>query len=159
LGGSEKQIELAENIQFIWQIGKLYESDFGHSQTAKLPNVQAMTFIDRMDMAYRAADLVICRAGALTISELCLLRKASILVPSPNVAEDHQTMNAKALVNQGAALYIPDVEAENELMTQTMMLVHDTPQLSAIESKIGALGKPGATRNIVNEIFRIADKP
>ncbi len=147
------------DVQILWQMGSLYESEFTRCETAKLQNVQAVTFIDRMDLAYRAADLVICRAGALTISELCLLKKASILVPSPNVAEDHQTMNALSLVQRDAAIHLPDQYANARLLTEAFGLVRDRHQLDVLREKIGALAKPDATRDIVNEIFKIADKP
>ena len=96
------------DIQVLWQIGKLYAEKFLDSHTAKLSNVKAFVFIDRMDMAYAIADVVIARAGAITISELCLTGKAAILIPSPHVAEDHQTHNARSLTHLGAAVLIPD---------------------------------------------------
>jgi UDP-N-acetylglucosamine--N-acetylmuramyl-(pentapeptide) pyrophosphoryl-undecaprenol N-acetylglucosamine transferase len=104
------------DVQVLWQIGKFYEDSYSQCDTAKLPNVQVRTFIDRMDLAYAAADLVIGRAGALSISEMCLVGKPAILVPSPNVTDDHQTKNALALVEKDAALMVKDVETKERLL-------------------------------------------
>ena len=98
-----QSIKSLTDTQVLWQVGKLYEVSFQNSETAQLDHVRLLTFIDRMDLAYAVADVVMCRAGASTISELCLAGKASILIPSPNVAEDHQRKNAEALVSKNAA--------------------------------------------------------
>jgi UDP-N-acetylglucosamine--N-acetylmuramyl-(pentapeptide) pyrophosphoryl-undecaprenol N-acetylglucosamine transferase len=103
------------DIFVIWQTGK-NDAAFLECETAKLPNVRAMQFIDRMDLAYSIADLVVCRAGALTISELAVVKKPAVLVPSPNVAEDHQTKNAAYLDNRDAAIMVPDSEVMQLLM-------------------------------------------
>ena len=150
-------ISQAQNVQFIWQMGKLYESDFGRCETAKLPNVKACTFIGRMDLAYRCADLVICRAGALTISELSLLGKASILVPSPNVAEDHQTKNAQALFDQGAALLIEDSKVSGMLLKTALGIIHDEKKLDQLRQSILNMARPNATEHIVNIIEELAE--
>ena len=112
-------------MQFIWQTGGYYKEHIAKELEVKgqPANLYVTDFISRMDQAYKAADLVISRAGASSISELCLLGKASILVPSPNVAEDHQTHNAMALVNRGAALFVKDIEAEHELIPLALSTV------------------------------------
>ena len=99
-------------VQVLWQVGKLYYERFQESETALLPNVQIRSFVDRMDLAYAIADVIICRAGAMTIAELCLVGKAAIFIPSPNVAEDHQTANAKALSGKDAAVLISNKDAK-----------------------------------------------
>lgn len=145
-------------VQFIWQIGSYYQDRYLECETAQLANVKPMVFINRMELAYAAADLVICRAGALTISELCALGKASILVPSPNVAEDHQTANAKALSEQKAAIMVADVNAQTELISRSLALIHDEVLRKELEENSLAMGKPQATENIVNEILALVRK-
>ena len=114
----ESNAELIEKqqdtIQIIWQCGKLYEADFQNGRAAQLPNVKMLTFIDRMDLAYSAADVVVARSGALTISELCLVGVPSIFIPSPNVAEDHQTKNAMAIVDKGGALLLKEAQLDTQ---------------------------------------------
>lgn len=150
-----KLIEVENGIQFIWQIGSYYSDQYLNSETAKLSNVRAMTFIDEMDMAYRAADLVLCRAGALTIAELCALGKASILIPSPNVAEDHQTSNAMALVSKSAAKLVEDKKAQSELIGTALELIHENEDLEELRSNVLQLGRPDATEKIVDEILNL----
>jgi UDP-N-acetylglucosamine--N-acetylmuramyl-(pentapeptide) pyrophosphoryl-undecaprenol N-acetylglucosamine transferase len=110
-----------------------------------------------MDLAFAAADLVISRAGAGTISELCVLGMPSILVPSPNVAEDHQTANARALADRGAALLITDAEVGEKLVEEALKLVNDEQRLSEFSVKMKEMGTPNATRDIVDVIFSIVD--
>ena len=153
--GGTKEIRKSKDVQFIWQIGSFYHDAFIDCETAKLANVTPLVFIQRMDLAYACADLVICRAGALTVSELCVLGKASILVPSPNVAEDHQTANARAMVKMGAAEMITDFEAADGLIDKALAMIHGTERLEEIEKNSLALGRPDATRDIVNEILKI----
>jgi UDP-N-acetylglucosamine--N-acetylmuramyl-(pentapeptide) pyrophosphoryl-undecaprenol N-acetylglucosamine transferase len=150
--------EIAEttDVQFIWQIGKFYETVFKDCETARLTNVKALTFVDRMDLAYQCADLVICRSGALTISELCLLGKPSILVPSPNVSEDHQTKNARALQEVGAALIVADQKANEVLLYRALEIIHDEEKLNDLRQSILKMARPDATENIVNEIEVLA---
>ena len=143
------------SVQWLWQIGEIYRDTYLDSPTAKLGNVRAQVFIDRMDLAYRAADLVICRAGALTISELCLLGKPAILVPSPNVAEDHQTVNAKALVEKNAARMITDDSAAKHLIENALQLIHAEKELRSLEEQAKNLARPMATNRIVKEILAI----
>lgn len=150
-----EKIADAKDIQFIWQIGSFYEKKYMQCETALLANVFPMVFINRMDFAYAVADLVICRAGALTISELCALGKASILVPSPNVAEDHQTANANALVLKHAAEMVKDMDVDNVLINKTLALIHDQGKLKDLEDNSLALGKPDATERIVDTILEL----
>lgn len=111
-----------------------------------------------MDLVYAASDVVISRAGALAISELCLAKRPSILVPSPNVAEDHQTKNALTLVNAAAASMIQDVEAKSKLVYESLKLIYDEQQCEALRQNIAKLGKPRATEEIVNEIEKLIIK-
>ena len=111
-----------------------------------------------MDIAYSAADIVVCRAGALTISELAILGKASILIPSPNVAEDHQTVNAMSLVNKGAAVLVKDVNAKEDLMSAVQSLLNDEVKKNGLESNIKYFAKPEAAKQIAAEILKICAK-
>lgn len=146
-----------EDIQFIWQTGKFYESKYRNSATARLQNVKQLTFLNEMEVAYAAADLVVCRAGALTISELSLLGKASILVPSPNVAEDHQNKNSRALSDHGAAihLYEKDIDSLFELVFK---LIEDENALQGLKEKILEFAKPNAAQDIADEILKLIQK-
>ncbi|MCL4113159.1 UNVERIFIED_CONTAM: hypothetical protein GTU68_065795 [Idotea baltica] len=148
-------IHAQNDVQFIWQIGSYYSTQYLNSETAKLSNVRALTFIDRMDMAYSASDLVLCRAGALTISELCALGKASILIPSPNVAEDHQTSNAMALVSNLAARLVRDEKADEELIGIALELIHEKEILKELRLNILALARTDATERIVDEVLKL----
>lgn len=143
------------DVQVIWQIGKYYEQSYMGCETAQLDNVNAMIFIDDMAKAYAAADLVVCRAGALTISEISLLGKPSILIPSPNVAEDHQTKNARALTAVEAAIMIEDSKAGAVLMKEAIDLVHDAEKLKALGGRIKTLARPEATKDIVRVILNM----
>ena len=148
------------DVQFIWQTGKYYSVDIQRrlAEAGCPPYLKVSEFISDMARAYAAADLVISRAGASSISELCLLGKPSILVPSPNVAEDHQTKNALALVNKDAAIYVKDSEAQDTLIDLAIKTVGDSARLDAISANVKALGKPNAARDIANEVIRIAKK-
>ncbi len=144
-------------IQILWQVGKLYIEEFADCATAQLPGVKAQAFIDRMDLAYAMADVVICRAGALTISELCMLGKAAVLVPSPNVAEDHQTKNAQALVAREAAVLVKDKNASEEMIEQAMRILQEPKQKKALESNIRQLARPDAAEHIAREVLALID--
>ena len=151
----EKAAELLknqDNVQILWQCGRLYEEDFKNGKTANLPNVKMRAFIDRMDLAYALADVIIARAGALTVSELCLAGTPSVLVPSPNVAEDHQTKNAMALVEKNAALLIKDSEAYNNMMPKALEILNNQSLLNSLSRNILNLGKPNAAKDIVTVI-------
>ena len=143
------------DIQVLWQMGKLYAEQYSVSETAGLDNVRPLQFIDRMDLAYALADLVICRAGALTISELCLAKRPAILVPSPNVAEDHQTRNAESLVNKSAAVLVPDAEAVPGALLRAMDLIDDVDSMKRLSESIGELGMPNASDIIASEIVKL----
>ena len=141
-------------VQLIWQTGRSYY-DAIRSRVADLepePKRWVGPFITRMDYAYAAADLVVSRAGASSISELCQLGKASILVPSPNVAEDHQTKNALALSSRSAVILLPDAEALTQLTPRALALVHDTTQCQTLREEIRKLALPSAAEKIVDEI-------
>lgn len=143
------------DVQIIWQIGKYYEKTYMGCETAQLENISAMVFIDDMAKAYAAADLVVCRAGALTISEISLLGKPTILIPSPNVSEDHQTKNAKALTAVDAAMMIEDSKAGAVLIREAIDLVHDAEKLKALGGRIKTLSRPNATKDIVRVILNM----
>ena len=145
------------DIQVLWQIGKLYAETYPETPVAKLPHVKATVFIDRMDYAYALADVVIARAGAITISELSLVGKPSILIPSPYVAEDHQTHNAKALETQGAAVLITDKEAPAKAVQAALDLLDDSHALTMLEHNIRMLGKPFAAEEIADHIIQLVN--
>jgi UDP-N-acetylglucosamine--N-acetylmuramyl-(pentapeptide) pyrophosphoryl-undecaprenol N-acetylglucosamine transferase len=145
------------DVQVIWQCGKFYKNDLWIKWNGQLPDgVWLDAFITDMQLAYAAADIVVSRAGALSVSELCLVHKPAILVPSPNVAEDHQTKNAMALVEKGAAILVTDHQAEEQLIDAIRALVTDMPRQEKLTSAIRLLGKPDATRDIVNIIEEVA---
>ena len=142
-------------IKLLWQVGKRYfDSIENQLNQINIPNVKALAFIKRMDLAYSLADLVISRAGALSISELTLAGKPSILVPSPNVSEDHQTKNAMSLVNKSAAILVEDKDTDSLLRTALDLLKQEN-QLNTISTNAKKMGKPNASEDIVNEIFKL----
>lgn len=144
------------DVQLIWQCGKLYHQDLTERLGGKeAENIKRMQFIERMDLAYAAADIIISRAGAISVSELCLVKKPVILVPSPNVAEDHQTKNAMALVNKEAAILVKDMEAREKLIDQALNLVKNMDACSKLSENIELLGKPMATERIVDELEKM----
>ena len=149
----------ASNVQFIWQTGVAYKSQAEDAvKNIGATNIFVTDFISRMDMAYSAANLVISRAGASTISELCLIAKPTILVPSPNVAEDHQTKNAQALARRHAALMIRDVDAKAQLITQALALVADDKALADLSNNIKDLALPHSAQLIADEVIKAARK-
>lgn len=140
-------------IQVLWQTGKFYFDELSKDKNiTETKNVHITAFIDDMNLAYEAADIIVSRAGALSVSELCLVGKPCILVPSPNVAEDHQTKNAMALVHNKAAVMVRDKDAAHELMDQTLLLLADEKQLKKLSKNILTLAKPRATEDIVDQI-------
>ena len=147
-------------VQIIWQTGGYYFEDIKRTLHEKgcPPNLKVTDFINRMDEAYRAADLVISRAGASSISELCLLGKPSILVPSPNVAEDHQTHNAMALVRHDAALMVKDAEAVDQLLPLAIQTAINTPALKRLAENAKAMGLPDSARIIAEEVIKLAEQ-
>ncbi len=143
-------------VCLIWQTGKHFMAEAREAVKAvQATNVFVTDFIAQMDMAYSAADLVISRAGAGTISELCLLGKPTILVPSPNVAEDHQTKNALALKRKNAAVVVPDSEAEAVLIEKALDIVNDADSLSTLAENIKQMALPEAAQLIVKEIVKL----
>jgi len=146
------------NLQWIWQMGSIYYEDFVQCETAALPNVIPMAFLERMDLAYAAADVVVCRAGALTVSELCIVGKPAILVPSPNVAEDHQTKNAMALSTEKAAVLLKDEEVKQQLVKEVTSLLNDEEKMQTLTLNIKKLAKVNAAKVIANEIIELAKK-
>ncbi len=146
----------ASGVQVIWQTGGIYFDRIQHELKMSKPgNLQIHKFITRMDLAYEVADLVISRAGAGTISELCLVGKASILIPSPNVSEDHQTKNAMALVEKDAALMVHDKEINEKLFPLAFEVVNDKKRCKTFSEKIKELAKPDATSQIVDEVEKL----
>ena len=143
-------------VQFLWQTGKIYYGGV-MAELEKQPagNVHPLEFIQRMDLAFSAADLVISRAGAGTISELCVAGTPAILVPSPNVSEDHQTANARALASRGAAVLISDAEAGDLLVEESLVLVRNPERLAGLSENIKKMATPAATRDIVEVIVSI----
>ena len=146
------------DIQFIWQTGKYYNEEMKQALDAygPLSNLKQMDFIADMGAAYKASDLVISRAGASSISEFCLIGKPVILVPSPNVAEDHQTKNAMALVNKNAAVYVKDSEAPDVLLKQAISIVRDDKQLASLARNIAKLGLKDSADIIADEVIKLA---
>lgn len=145
-----------KGINVIWQSGKLYFEKLNNELKGKaLKNIKLLQFIQRMDLAYAAADVVISRAGAISVSELCLVKKPIILVPSPNVAEDHQTKNALALVKKHAAILVKDNKAVENLIEIALELVLNEKKCIELSENISFLGKPNATSEIVNELENI----
>jgi UDP-N-acetylglucosamine--N-acetylmuramyl-(pentapeptide) pyrophosphoryl-undecaprenol N-acetylglucosamine transferase len=155
--GLERIVE--NGIQLIWQTGKSYASLANEASKPYLERgLKTFDFITRMDLAYAAADIVVSRAGAISISELCLVKKPAILVPSPNVAEDHQTHNAMALVNYQAAVMVKDAEAKESLLNVLMDLIKDKEKCQQLERNIAGLGRSDAADSIANIIIDLANE-
>ena len=153
-----------DDIEIIWQCGKYYKDGidvFMNEARANgiggkcIDNIQHSDFIKRMDLAYAVADVVISRSGASSVSELCAAEKAVIFVPSPNVAEDHQTHNAMALVNKDAALLVRDSEAEERLMAEACALIENPEKIALLEGNIGKLALRDAAMTIADEVYKI----
>lgn len=149
----------ASDVQVIWQTGRYYYSEATrHLKAYRGMPIWCSDFITRMDYAYAAADLIISRAGASSISELCLLKKPVILVPSPNVAEDHQTKNASALVNKEAAIMVADKDAEQQLVPKALEVIHNDELLTLLSRNIEQLAQHNSADRIVDEIVKIIEK-
>ena len=156
--GGLKKIGETYGVQVIWQTGKIYDQQCSEALNASgVKNVVQIPFISNMDMAYRAADIVVSRAGASSISELQLLGKPAILVPSPNVAEDHQTKNALALVNRDAAIMVTDAEAETQLVDTMISAVLDEDALSRLGGNVLQMALSNAAERIVDELEKIIE--
>ena len=163
-------IKAHPEVQFIWQTGKIYieqvkaaitaftDEAIRNARASSLPNLYVTDFIKNMNSAYTLADLVISRAGAGSISEFCLLGKPVILIPSPNVAEDHQTKNALALVNKDAALYVKDAEAQEELLSTALETITNDDLLKQLNENISKLALPDSARIIAQEVLKLIDK-
>lgn len=144
------------NVQLIWQTGKFYIEDARKAaEPFASPNLLVTDFVSRMDLAYSIADLVVSRAGASSISELCLLAKPVILVPSPNVAEDHQTQNALALVRNSAAVMIRDTDAKEQLINKALDLINNEAELTQLSENILKMAERDSADRIANEILKL----
>ncbi len=154
LAGIDKLI--GAQIQIIWQTGKIYISDY-QEQLRKydVKKIRVYGFLKEMDLAYAAADVVISRSGAIAVSELCIVKKPSILVPSPNVAEDHQMKNAMALVSKHAAQLVTDRDARNNLVDEVLKLIFDEHRAAKLSENITGFARPNATNEIVDEIEKL----
>lgn len=157
--GNLPLVKQQSNVQFVWQTGKYYSNAIKEELDRRgcPDNLKVMDFIADMKQAYAAADLVISRAGAGSISEFCLLGKPVILVPSPNVAEDHQTKNALALVQKNAALYVSDAEARRSLLPLAINTVADHEKLESLSRNIIQLARPNAASDIADEVIKLAE--
>lgn len=153
----EASVELIKksDAQVLWQTGKLYYDSF-RRVADEIPNLNPLQFIDRMDYAYACADVVITRAGALSIAELELLGKPAIMVPSPNVTEDHQTHNAMSLVKANAGIMVRDIDAKQELFPVAFGLLKDEVKMKELSANIKKLGHPNAADRITDEILKVA---
>lgn len=147
---------MAQNIQIIWQCGKLYFEEYSRYNEQK--NVHVVSFIDRMDLVYAAADVIISRSGASSVSELCLVGKPVVFIPSPNVAEDHQTKNAKAIVEKKGAILLKETELDEHFETVFSTLLSNEKQQKALSENIKKMAKPMATNAIVKEIVKLIKK-
>ncbi|MBE6308382.1 MAG: undecaprenyldiphospho-muramoylpentapeptide beta-N-acetylglucosaminyltransferase [Bacteroidales bacterium] len=152
-------IKANPDIQFVWQTGKLYYEEMVEraAKAGKPDNLTITDFVSNMANALSAANLVVSRAGAGSISEFALLGKAVILVPSPNVSEDHQTKNAMALVEKNAAIYVADAKANEELLKTAVETVTDDAKLATLEENIEKMAKPNAAQEIADEVLMLAD--
>lgn len=150
----EKQLPFfkRKGVQVLWQTGKLYYDKYKHHQA---DGVQVMAYIDQMDMAYAAADIIISRAGAGSVSELCIVGKATIFIPSPNVAEDHQTKNAQAIEKTGAAILIAEKDLDKKFELVFKGLLNDEKVCFELGRKIKTLALPNATADIVDELEQL----
>jgi len=148
----EQQLPLFEQlgVQVLWQCGKLYYEEYKKYNSEQ---VRVLAFIDRMELAYAAADVIISRAGASSVSELCVVGKPVIFIPSPNVAEDHQTKNARAIADKHAAILLRESELNEQIANTFSKLIADEAQQEALSAHIKALAQPNATKDIVNLIL------
>jgi UDP-N-acetylglucosamine--N-acetylmuramyl-(pentapeptide) pyrophosphoryl-undecaprenol N-acetylglucosamine transferase len=147
---------VAADVQLIWQTGKFYYKTIMEQLGENYhPNIRIMEFVNRMDLAYAAADVIVSRAGAGTIAELCVIKKPVILVPSPNVAEDHQTKNALALVHDQAAIFVADRDAEEKLIDKALSLLNDKDLQKKLSANISKMALPNADEVIAKEVIHI----
>lgn len=147
-----------KDIQVLWQCGQSYHTEAEEAvRKSGVEHVRVVPFISKMEMAYQAADIIVSRAGAITISELCLVGKPAILVPSPNVAEDHQTQNAKALADREAALMVPDQQARSTLVSTMLELVYNKEKKVKLSENIKKLGRADASGRIAAEVIKLVN--
>ncbi len=152
----EKGCPGGEDVEVLWQCGRYYKKDIdAFMQGRDLPQIHYSDFIDRMDLAYACADVVVSRAGASSVSEICAAQKAAIFVPSPNVAEDHQTHNAMALVRRDAALIVRDAEAVEKLLPTALDLLRDPERITALSVNTAPLARMDAAQTIVDEVYKL----
>ncbi len=155
LAGYQKLNE--EGVQLIWQTGKYYYEQI-KSTVEENSNIKIMAFVDRMEAAFSLADVVVSRAGASSISEIALLGKATVFVPSPNVAEDHQTKNAMALVKEDAAEMVADKNVSKDLVSKVLKLLKSDGHLMQLQTNVKKFAKPDAAKHIVEEMFKILNQ-
>jgi len=153
---NELQFILDQNVQVLWQCGKIYYEEYKHHNASV--EVQVVPFIDTMDLAYASADIIISRAGAGSVSELALVGKPVIFIPSPNVAEDHQTKNAEAIVDKDAALLIKEKDLDGAFRNQFLGLINDENRQEILGANILKLAKPDATQQIADQIEKMLKK-
>lgn len=146
------------DVHFVWQFGKLYKEEYAHCDTAELDNVSACEFIDDMSSAYAIADLVVARAGALTLAELAVVAKPALLIPSPNVSDDHQTKNAEQLVSMDAAMVLSDAKAREEGLGMAVASLEDIEKLEKLSKNIAKYGSRNAAQTIASEIVNLKSK-
>jgi UDP-N-acetylglucosamine--N-acetylmuramyl-(pentapeptide) pyrophosphoryl-undecaprenol N-acetylglucosamine transferase len=164
----EKELDnlISQNVQIIWQCGKLYYEEYkkynsplapegGTSNGNRIKNVQVLAFLDRMDLVYAAADIIISRAGASSVSELCIVGKPVIFIPSPNVSEDHQTKNAKSIVDKKGAIMLKESELNSQFSLVFESLLKDEGKQDQLSKNIKLLALPNATKQIVDEIVKL----
>src|SRR5690606_19208691 len=154
----EKELDFfdTQNVQIIWQCGKLYYQQYKIYNNTK--NVQVFEFLNNMDFAYAAADLVISRAGASSVSELCIVGKPAIFIPSPNVAEDHQTKNAMAIVDKNAAMIIKEEDLDADFENKFSQLIASPEKQKQLRDNIKELALVNATNEIVDEVVKLLNK-
>ena len=145
-----------EDVEVLWQCGRHYKAGIdAFMQGRELPQIRYTDFIGRMDLAYACSDVLISRAGASSVSEICAAQKAAVFVPSPNVAEDHQTHNAMALVSKDAALLVRDGEAEEKLLPEALALLRDPGRIRSFERNAAPLARLDAAQTIIDEVYRL----
>ena len=146
----------SEGIEVLWQCGRYYKKGIDEFMAGRdLPFIHHTDFIGRMDLAYACADVIISRSGASSVSEICAAHKAAIFVPSPNVAEDHQTHNAMALVSKDAGVLVRDAEAESKLMPTAIELLGDPERIATLERNVAPLARPDAAQTIIDEVYKL----
>jgi UDP-N-acetylglucosamine--N-acetylmuramyl-(pentapeptide) pyrophosphoryl-undecaprenol N-acetylglucosamine transferase len=158
MAAAHNLLRIRPDTQVLWQCGRFYHAKYQTCDTAQLPNVRLVPFVDRVDQAYAAADVIIARAGALTISELCIVGKPVVLTPSPNVAEDHQTKNALALTQVGAARIVRDAEAVEKLLPEALLVLENEALAFAMSECIRSLARPNAAGIIADIVLNLLAK-